>query len=160
MSTSAAFPPSPFDPPDPASVGRTRSWLPWLIGGVGALMLLVLVAGGLLVAKQNELLTWTMTTLEERLAPRLGPELSPAARDRLTASFATAKEAIMAKRFDLFALERAQSKLLSAASGPPGEPLSEEQVLALAEALEKIAVPAAPVEPPDPVAPAAEEPSR
>jgi hypothetical protein len=130
MTTSGPFPPSPFDP----APRRPFSWRPWLIAG-GAFVTLVFVAGLMLLAKQNEILAWTLTTLEQRLEPRL-TELTPETRARLTAAFETARGAILEKKFNLFALERAQTKAMAGSSGP----LSEEAAAALAEALEAVAV--------------------
>lgn len=128
MSHPGDFPPSPFDP----APRRPFSWRPWLIAG-GAFITLVFVAGLLLLAKQNEILAWTLTTLEQRLEGRL-EEVTPEARARLAAAFDSARGAIQEKRFNLFALERAQSKAMAGSSGP----LSEEAAAALAEALEAV----------------------
>lgn len=133
------FPPSPFDPPDPAAPRRIRSLKPWLFAGAGVAVLFFVLAGVALVMKQNALLAWTLTTLEQRVEGRLAPDLAPAARERLAAAFVAARTAVEAGKFDLFALERAQSKLLAASTAAPGKPLPEDQVLALAEALENVA---------------------
>lgn len=134
----SSFPPSPFDPPDPSVPRPTRSLKPWLFAGAGVAVLFFVFIGVALVVKQNALLAWTLTTLEQRVEARLAPDLAPEARQRLTTAFGAARTAVEAGKFDLFALERAQSKLLAASTAAPGEPLPEDQVLALAEALENV----------------------
>src|SRR3990167_1011459 len=88
-----SFPPSPFDPPDPAAPRRIRSLKPWLFAGAGVAALVAVLAGVALVVKQNALLAWTLTTLEQRIEGRLSPDLAPEARQRLTAGFGAARAA-------------------------------------------------------------------
>lgn len=143
----SAYPPSPFDPPDPSVPRRTRSLKPWLFVGGGAVVLFFLLAGILLVANQNALLAWTLTTLEQRIEGRLGADLAPEARARLKAAFETARGAVESGKYNLLGLELAQTKLLSASSS--GDPLlSATQVTALAEALEAVPIEKPAAEPP------------
>jgi hypothetical protein len=92
--------------------------------------------GVALVVKQNALLSWTLTTLEQRVEGRLAPDLAPEARQRLTTAFGAARTAVEAGKFDLFALERAQSKLMRASQGSGA--LDVAEVAALAAALEEV----------------------
>jgi hypothetical protein len=133
--------PSPFDRPtlEPERRRGPGVGKPLLIG-CGALLFLLLVAGVLFVAYQNEIAGWLFETLEAQLEPAVPDDLPPEVRDRYDRAFDRAIATLRSGDYDPFALQEAQRELTRVARDLSDESeMSVEDVERMAAALEKLA---------------------
>ncbi|MGD2114885.1 MAG: hypothetical protein PVG07_07530 [Acidobacteriota bacterium] len=134
-------PPSPFDRPtlEPERRRGPGVGKPLLIG-CGVLLLLVLAAGLLFVAYQNQIAGWLFETLQAQLEPMVPEDLPPDVRERYDRAFDAAITALRSGEYDPSALREAQMELSSVARDLSDESeMSVEDVERLSAALEKLA---------------------
>ena len=139
------LPPAPFEPGvprNPAGSGCAKVAL------VGCLGLLIVLGIGLIVmvTQGPKLFGWLLGYTETQIEARYAPDVTDADRARLRAAFAAASEAVEEGRMDPVAMQTLQRRLMDTV-GSQG-PISREQALALAEALEAVGASKPPARPP------------
>lgn len=145
MSESEALPPSPFAPVpiDPRERAGCRKAA---LGGCAFLILLFGVAAVWFVTNAPEVLRWGLGLSEQQLSARIAADVPAPDRARLRAAFAAAR-ASLGTRSDPQALSAFQAKMLDLSKK---KELGREDVVALAETLERLAGPSSPASPPSP----------
>jgi hypothetical protein len=139
------LPPAPFEPGAPRNPAGSGCAKVALVGCLG--LLIVLGIGLIVMVTQGPklfgwLLDHTRTTIEARYAP----DVTDADRTRVRAAFAAARKAVDEGRMDPAAMQTLQRRLMDTL-GAQG-PISREQALALAEALEGVGASKPPAGPP------------
>jgi hypothetical protein len=139
------LPPAPFEPGAPRNPAGSGCAKVALVGCLG--LLIVLGIGLIVMVTQGPklfgtLLGYAQTELEARYAP----DVTDADRARLRAAFASARQAVAERRMDPVAMQTLQRRLMDTlwSQGP----ISRDQALALAEALEAVGASKAPAGPP------------
>ncbi len=145
MSEPEILPPSPFAPVpiDPRERAGCRKAA---LGGCAVLILLFGVAAVWFVAKAPEVLRWGLGLSEQQLSARIAAEVPAPDRARLHAAFEAARASLGTKS-DPAALSAFQTKMLDLSKK---KELGRDDVVALAETLERLAGAAPPVPSPPP----------
>jgi len=151
MDQSAPPPSMPFEtgPTEPVAGGCSRVGLI----GCGVVILLLGVAAVVFLFKAGDLFGWALAEFETEIMRALPEDCTESERQRLSAAFASAADAVRSGEFDPRSLQSLQGKLRESLLDED-HVLTREQVLELTAILEEVAGESSEEEPIEEEAPA------